>query len=108
MMMIFSLMQNIVLIVLCAVILVLSIVGKSVYQKNMHIPFIFGLITSIASGVILGFNIYFLISAIIGLIIIKAITVILEVFILIFEIAVIGLMVMSLVYSIKVAKNDTF
>jgi hypothetical protein len=104
---IFTMMQNILLIVLCVAILVLSAVGKSVYYKNENIPFIFGLITSIASGVILGFNVYFVISTILSIIFgIKIF--ILGILIFIFEIAIIGLMVMSLVYSIKVAKTDTY
>lgn len=108
MMMIFSLIQNILLIILCAAILILSIVGKSVYYKNENIPLIFGILMAIASGVVLGFNIYYLISGILGLIIIKAVVTIFEILILIFGIAIIGLMVMSLVYSIKVAKSDTY
>lgn len=104
---IFTMMQNILLIVLCAVILVLSAVGKSVYYKNENIAFIFGLITAIASGVILGFNIYFIIMSFIGLFLISGIS-IYNIFTLILALAIIGLMIMSLIFSIKVAKNDTF
>lgn len=105
--MMFTMMQNILLIVLCAAIVILSAVGKSVYYKNENIPFIFGLITSIASGVILGFNVYFVIMNLISLFLIFSIN-IYSIFTLILGLAIIGLMIMSLIFSIKVAKNDTF
>ncbi|MBD3227749.1 MAG: hypothetical protein GF329_06135 [Candidatus Lokiarchaeota archaeon] len=93
---------HIILIALCSAIVILNIVGLQIYDKSEHIPFIFGLITAIASGIAIAIN-----AILIGIQFISSIFSIFsifDIFSLVFLFGMIGGLIVSLIYGIKTAR----
>ncbi|TFF98247.1 MAG: hypothetical protein EU541_07085 [Promethearchaeota archaeon] len=94
--------MHVVLIVLCVAILVLNIVGLRIYEKSEYLPFIFGLITAIASGIVILINVILFFFQIMNYLIGTIVPI--DFINLIPLFGMIGGVIVSLVFGIKVAK----